>query len=317
MPSECTRAGPARGRHDERDWCTRTATLRPGLGSQRDLPVDPGGLAPSVALRHLPHADQRVRPGPQHQLLQVPDLRPVPLPRRLEDPLPQPPYVLLAGTPVNGVPLQHVLRSVHRHRRLTCPSVPAVTELLVFNGSPAHVSALSRPGTRPGIRPVIRGHPAEEPVMLPRFPAAFRPPAFASWASCPARGFRPSYDRPTAPPSARTRTGFPCSARVRPGWGGCPLYPGGGGVHATVPRSAVAACRFPAASPCHPGLATRPGELELTGHQQGFTGVRPSSLPLTCGPGTEPAPLGFPLKLRTPAGRTRKRTSRAGTGLEH
>ncbi len=37
--------------------------------------------------------------------------------------------------------------------------------------------------------------------MLPRFPAAFRLPAFASWASCPARGFRPSHDRPTAPPA--------------------------------------------------------------------------------------------------------------------
>jgi len=35
---------------------------------------------------------------------------------------------------------------------------------------------------------------------VPRFPAAFRPPAFASWASCPAREFRPTYDRPTSPP---------------------------------------------------------------------------------------------------------------------
>src|SRR6266516_3080232 len=50
--------------------------LRPGLGSQRDLPADPGGLAPSVALRHLPHADQRVGPAAQHQLLQDPDLLP-------------------------------------------------------------------------------------------------------------------------------------------------------------------------------------------------------------------------------------------------
>jgi pimeloyl-ACP methyl ester carboxylesterase len=65
--------------------------LRPGGRGQRDLPIDARGLAPSIALRHLPHADQRVRPGSQHQLLQVPDLRPVPLPRRLEDPLPQPP----------------------------------------------------------------------------------------------------------------------------------------------------------------------------------------------------------------------------------
>jgi len=40
--------------------------------------------------------------------------------------------------------------------------------------------------------------------MRPRFPAAFRPPAFASWAPCPARDFRPPYGRPTAPP-AHTR----------------------------------------------------------------------------------------------------------------
>jgi hypothetical protein len=33
-----------------------------------------------------------------------------------------------------------------------------------------------------------------------RFPVAFRPPASASWASCPAREFRPTYDRPTGPP---------------------------------------------------------------------------------------------------------------------
>ena len=145
--------------------------------------------------------------------------------------------------------------------------------------------------------------------MPPRFPAAFRPPAFACWPSCPARGLRPSCDRPTTPPSARTRTGFPCSARVRPGRGGRPLYPGGGGVHATDPRSTVAACRFSTASPCHPGTTNRPGELGLTGHQQGFTGVRPTSLPLACGPSAEPAPSGFPLKLRTPASRTRKRTS--------
>ena len=36
--------------------------------------------------------------------------------------------------------------------------------------------------------------------MLPRFPAAFRLPAFASWASFPARGLRPPYGRPTTPP---------------------------------------------------------------------------------------------------------------------
>lgn len=38
--------------------------------------------------------------------------------------------------------------------------------------------------------------------MLSRFPAAFRLPAFASWASFPARGFRPPYGRPTTPPTS-------------------------------------------------------------------------------------------------------------------
>jgi hypothetical protein len=63
------------------------------------------------------------------------------LPRHLEDPLPQPPCVLLMGTPVNGVPLRHVLRSVHRHRRLTCPLVPAVT---ICSSSPAHLPTSAR-----------------------------------------------------------------------------------------------------------------------------------------------------------------------------
>jgi hypothetical protein len=40
--------------------------------------------------------------------------------------------------------------------------------------------------------------------MLSRFPAAFRQPAFASWASLPVRDFRPPYGRPTAPPVSGT-----------------------------------------------------------------------------------------------------------------
>ena len=77
-------------------------------------------------------------------------------------------------------------------------------------------------------------------------------------ASCPARGFRPSYDRPTAPQAARTRAGFPCSARVRPGWLGCPLYPGGGGVRTTGIRPGR---RLPHLNglPLPPRTATRPG----------------------------------------------------------
>jgi hypothetical protein len=62
--------------------------LHPGLGGQRDLPIDPGRLATSVALRRLPHAEQRVAPASQHQLLQVPDRGQILFLFRLEDPLP-------------------------------------------------------------------------------------------------------------------------------------------------------------------------------------------------------------------------------------
>lgn len=67
--------------------------LRPGLRGQSDLAVDPGRPAHGIALSDLADADQRVRPAPQHHLLQGPDRGPVLFPRRLEDPAPQPHYV--------------------------------------------------------------------------------------------------------------------------------------------------------------------------------------------------------------------------------
>src|SRR5260370_40499508 len=158
---------------------------RPGLRRQGCLPVDPGGPAPSVALRHLPHADQRVRPGPQHHLLQGPELSPVLLPRRREDPLPQPRYVLLVGTPVNGVPLQPALRSVHHHGCLTCPSVRSAAWHRALTGSPGSRQLPFGPGNSryPAGYP---GPALEGDGMLAWFPAAFRPPAFASRPSFPA-----------------------------------------------------------------------------------------------------------------------------------
>ena len=98
--------------------------LRPSLAGQRDQPVNSRGPAALVALRHLPNADQRVRPASQCELLQVPDLGQVPVPNRLEDPAPQPPYPLLAASPVHpfpGVTVEHrarVLGSVHRSVQL-------------------------------------------------------------------------------------------------------------------------------------------------------------------------------------------------------
>jgi hypothetical protein len=82
VPLDCERfPGPGRavGFHRE---------LHPGRGGQRDLPVNPRSPAASVALRDLPHTDQRVRPAPQHHLLQGPELGQVLLLRRLEDSAP-------------------------------------------------------------------------------------------------------------------------------------------------------------------------------------------------------------------------------------
>jgi hypothetical protein len=179
----------------------------PGPGRQRDLPIDPGGLAPSVQLRRLPHADQRVAPAPQHEFLQVPDRGQGTILRRLEDALPQPPYVLLVQTPVNVVPAGgHVLGSVH-HRCLTCPFGSGAYRCL---SSKAHLPT-SAPLSGPG-------HQARYPASYPAatawrcrqacwFPADFRPPprlspavvmpsparpAFASWASCSRQGIPPS-----------------------------------------------------------------------------------------------------------------------------
>ena len=168
----------------------------PGRAVKSDDPVDPGRRAASIALGHLPHADQRVAPRPQHHFLQVPDLGPVPVPRRREDPLPQPRYVLLMDTPVHGVPLQPAFRSVHHHRCLTCPSVRSAA----LASSPHRLTWPRQLPFGPGISRYPAGYPRPRPgggaVRQPWFPAAFRPPAFASRPSLPPMESSPSYDRP-------------------------------------------------------------------------------------------------------------------------
>ena len=181
-------------------------------------------------------------------------------------------------------------------QRLTCPRQRAF--------APGHQARYPASYTRP---------PAEEPGTPPCFPAAFRPPAFASWASCPAREFRPPYGRPTTPPAAaRTRTGFPCSARVRPGWLRVPSLPRG----RRCPRRPVnLPGRPPAASqrpaPIHPGQQPAPGSNRDEASARVHCRSPHTSLPLTCDPGRNGI-LGFFPELRTPQGRTRRRTSGRG-----
>jgi hypothetical protein len=74
-------------------------------------------------------------------------------------------------------------------------------------------------------------------------PVAFRPPASASWASCPAEGFAPLTIGLPRTLRSRTPTGFPRSTHTRHGRGGCPLYPEASGIPTTGSHWPVAACR--------------------------------------------------------------------------
>ena len=63
-----------------------------------------------------------------------------------------------------------------------------------------------------------------------------------------------------------------------------------------------------------PGFSTRLPGLQITRRHQGFIRIRPSGLPLArLLPRTERGPLGFIPELRTPTGRTRRRTSGRGS----
>jgi len=137
---------------------------------------------------------------------------------------------------------------------------------------------------------------------MSRFPAAFRPPAFASRSPCSRPGPGPSSRSAyRAPSGARTRTGFPRSTPARYDRGGCPLYPGDGGAPPGRMPCPAGACRFPAASPT-PRSCNPSAESIVTRHHQGFTCVHPSGLPLARSlPRTEQGPLGFYLELRTPS----------------
>jgi len=180
-------------------------------------------------------------------------------------------------------------------QRLTCPRQRAF--------APGHQARYPASYTR---------LPAEEPGTPPCFPAAFRPPAFAFWASCPAREFRPPYGRPTTPPAAaRTRTGFPCSARVRPGWLRVPSLPRGRRCPHGRLFSPAAACRIAAASPYHPGPRPAPGRISDEASARVHCHSPHTSLPLACAPGRNKG-LGLFPELRTPPGRTRQRTSGRG-----
>ena len=90
----------ARGCHDERDWCTRTATAALASEVSATSPSIPAVLRPAlrcVTCLTLTSVLARLRSISFCRFL---TRGPVLLPSRLEDPLPQPPYLLLLRPPV-------------------------------------------------------------------------------------------------------------------------------------------------------------------------------------------------------------------------
>jgi hypothetical protein len=114
-------------------------------------------------------------------------------------------------------------------------------------------------------------------------------------------GLPPPYGRPTTPPAGgadpdRVSTFRTHETRLGSGV----LYTPG----ATVPTrpGAVPVRRLPPRNgqPLPPRPCAPSRDAFVTRHQQGFTHVRPSSLPLTCGHQTARRPLGFPLSFTPP-----------------
>ena len=150
----------------------------------------------------------------------------------------------------------------------------------------AHVSALTGRSAR--IRPVIR--PAGR--VHARFPAAFRPPALASWAILfPPQ--RSAFSRSThrLRPDQDGVSTF--HMRKTPDRGGCRLYPGAAVFSATgqVPRSPPAASQRPALAPRSRNHL--PGLTLTRRHHGSLTFTRPA-FPSPAVPGWNEDPWAFP-----------------------
>jgi hypothetical protein len=150
-----------------------------------------------------------------------------------------------------------------------------------------------------------------------RFPAAFRPPAFASRPSDTRRGVGPSSRsayRTAAPPGPRRGYHVP-HARAATGVGALST-PGTTVLTRTAYglRPAPAASRRPVPAPRSNVPSARLGAHEASTRVHA---IHPSGLPLACSPRMERAPLDSPPELRTPPTHRRRRTSGWGQAAEH
>jgi len=182
---------------------------------------------------------------------------------------------------------------------------------------------LTRPTSAPfrvrALTPVsgrLSGATSRGPITTPRFPAAFQPPAFASWAvlrplgistfltvGLPDRNRQPGPQRGYHVPLVRDMTGQ-----------GAPSTPG------TAVFSRPDKClRSPPAASQRPVPAPRPYNPSPKAHSdEASSGVNlrsPVGLLLTCGPRMDRAPSGLNPELRTPP--LPATHVRAETSLEH
>ena len=190
-----------------------------------------------------------------------------------------------------------VRRSTHRgrwSRRLVCPLVLGVCcRRLRLRGSPDHVSALSRPGTSPGVRPVIHGDQLEGLAQLPWFPAAFPPPAFASWSSCSRQGIGPSSRSAYRTRGSGPRRGFHVPhARATTGVGAFISR----GRRCSPRLATITSPRPPLlnGTSLHPATTTIHARLRLTKHQRGFKQFTRPIFASPVAPGWNGSPWAFP-----------------------
>ena len=179
---------------------------------------------------------------------------------------------------------RHVLRSVRSVHRGTVSNLPFGSGGLIsvsvqrLTCPRQHPFGPSHQGWYPASYP---GRPAEEPAMSPWFPVAFRPPAFASWASCSRRGVPLPSRSAYQATSAWTRRDFhvPHMREITTGLGAL-FTPGPSGAHTAGPIPPAAARRlFQGPGPITPAAASHLRELSITRRHQGFTHVHPPGLP--------------------------------------
>jgi hypothetical protein len=211
-----------------------------------------------------------------------------------------------------------VRRSTHHgrwSRRLVCPLVRGVS------------SSSSSGLTWPRQRAFASGHESRYPAGYPRrpagglaqlpwFPAAFPPPAFASWSSWSRQGIGPSSrSAHRHANTSRTQTGFPRSARTSYDRGGCPSTPRGR--RCSPGLATITSPRLPYlnGTSLDPATTTHPCEALLDEASTRVYAIHPSGFPLACGSRMERAPLGFPPSFAPRP--YERRTSGWGQATEH